>query len=184
MAPEDSDRVRGQKFMLVAMTVGMSLGGIMWGGLLLAFGLAQQSIIPFGYVVLSVINLAMLHMTKKFQVSGHIQVALSMLLPFGLQFWMGGFLASGVVMLWSPVAILGALVLQRGKGMGVWVIMFLSLTVLSGIFNNVAESIKPEIITDSVSVLFSSIPVLSTIHSLLVSIIFSRSAFLTTFSGV
>jgi hypothetical protein len=58
-------------------------------------GLYLQGLIPYGYVVLSVINFYTFHKSKNFKGARFFQVLISLLLPFAFQFVMGGFLASG-----------------------------------------------------------------------------------------
>src|SRR4051794_14478931 len=51
---------------LVYMGVLMSVGALVWGGLCLAFGLLLPSIIPFGYLVVTAVNLGWFAATKGF----------------------------------------------------------------------------------------------------------------------
>lgn len=148
---QDSERDKSQKFMLVCLAGLMSLGGIVWGTILLVFGMYEQALIPLGYVVISVINIGAFHITGRFKLAQHIQIAFSLLLPFALQWWLGGFMASGAVLLWSPMALLAAIILQRGAHMVRWILAFIGLTILSGVIDPMVRAHRPEIITDEVS---------------------------------
>jgi len=47
--PDDPHDVTLMHHFLVSMGVFMSLGGLIWGSMTLAFGLTLQSLIPFSY---------------------------------------------------------------------------------------------------------------------------------------
>src|SRR5207248_3224497 len=102
---------------LVYMGVLMSVGALVWGGLSLAFGLILPSIIPFGYLAVTALNLGWFAADKGFRRARVVQTFVSVLLPFLFQWSVGGFVASGAVMLWALVALVGALTFTRPRTM-------------------------------------------------------------------
>ena len=94
-------------------------------------GLYLQSLIPFGYVVLTAINFGALWRTKNFNIARAFQVFISILLPFVFQWSLGGLVASGGTMLWSMLCLTAA---QSFGGRGtsrLWLGFFIFLIFVS-----------------------------------------------------
>jgi signal transduction histidine kinase len=133
-----------QKNYLVYQTFLMSVGGIIWGTLCLIFDRTWQSLVPFGYIFISIINLLYFHYKKNFKIVKSIQTGSSLLLPFMLQAFLGGFFASGGVMLWALLALAPSVTYQSNRTVAVWFLMYALFTVASGVFDNVfTDWIRP-----------------------------------------
>src|SRR4051812_40140281 len=128
----DSSAVRLQHRSLVYMSLLMALGALVWSGLSLAFGRLLPGAIPLGYLVVTAANLAWLAASKRFERARAIQILLSVLLPFVFQWSVGGFHASGAVMLWALVAVVGALTFTTPRVMLKWLVVYCALVVVSG----------------------------------------------------
>jgi PAS domain S-box-containing protein len=168
--PNDNKATITAKNLLVFLAILMSFGGIMWGTILLAFDIYLPMVIPYGYVVLSFLNILYFHYSNKFEASRVFQIIISMLLPFGLQWMLGGFFASGVVMLWAVLALIGSITLLRGKNAYQWLIFFISLTLFSLWLEPHIVHFKPAIFTSKVSVVLIAINILT-----IISIVFVLS---------
>lgn len=131
--PTDSADDRLRHMFLIAMALLMSAGGVLWGGLCLWLDAGWRASIPFGYVLLTALNLVNLRRTRNFATTRTLQIALSLLLPFALQWALGGFGASGTMALWSLLALLGSLTVQRASATVGWLFAFLGLLVLSAV---------------------------------------------------
>jgi signal transduction histidine kinase len=133
-----------QKNYLVYHALLMSAGGIIWGALCLIFDRRWQSLVPFGYVFISIINLLYFQYNRNFKIVKSIQTAASLLLPFMIQAFLGGFIASGGVMLWSLIALASSVTYQGNRTIGVWFLMYALLTITLGVLDNVfVDWIKP-----------------------------------------
>ena len=85
---------------------------------------------------------------------------LSMLLPFLLQWSLGGFIASGAVMLWALISLTGSLTFQDGR-LGVkWLFVFLLLTIFTGFIDNKFQVFQIEI-ASQLSTLFFVLNIVS-----------------------
>lgn len=102
--------------LLVGMGFAMSLGGVLWTALALAFGAHQAALVPASYVVGTVANFAWLRRRGSLALARSVQAALSLLLPFVFQLALGGFEASGAVVIWSLFAMLSALTASTWAG--------------------------------------------------------------------
>ena len=136
--------------LLVSLATLMSVGGLVWGSLLIYFGIYAASIIPYGYVVLSFLNIRFLS-TSRLSAARSFQILISMLLPFGLQWMLGGYFSSGIVMLWSTLSLVGAITLLRGRDVYRWLIFFIILTLFSSWIEPFLLPFKPPILTPDVS---------------------------------
>lgn len=134
--PGDSEKEKLHKRFLIYVALLMTGGGLMWGGICLFHGLFIPSTVPFGYVVLTAVNLTVFSLAKSFGVARVIQLAMSLVLPFLFQWSLGGFVPSGSVMLWAMTAVLGALTFQEVRVTLWWFLGYLALVVVTGILDS------------------------------------------------
>jgi class 3 adenylate cyclase len=120
---------------LVGMALVMSAGGLLWGVLCWRLHAGWRAGIPLGYVFLTIANLANLRRTRDFASTRTIQIAMTLVLPFALQWALGGFAASGTMILWSLIALLGSLTVQSTASAFGWLVSFLSLLILSTVID-------------------------------------------------
>jgi len=91
--------------------------------------------IPAAYEVVSLAALAWFLKTKRYRFFRTSQLSLMLLLPFLLQWSLGGFVSSSAVMVWAFVAPMGALAFAGTRQAVPWFAAFALLTVLSGVFD-------------------------------------------------
>jgi len=151
--PDDPHNVMLMHHFLVAMGVFMSFGGLIWGSMSLAFGLTLQSLIPYSYVLLTLINFLLFAKFKNFQLTRTFQVLISLLLPFFFQWSLGGFIVSGAVMLWAMLALAAAFTFQSAWLNVRWLTAFLALTVVSGIVEPYLSEVAIEV-PNHITILF------------------------------
>jgi signal transduction histidine kinase len=116
---------------MIASAVAMGLGGLVWGALALLLGLVADSAVPFGYSAITALNLMALRRTKNFPRARAIQVLISLLLPYMLQWLLGGFVASGCTMLWALLALTAAMSFGGLRESLMWLGFFLALLAIS-----------------------------------------------------
>lgn len=149
--PNDTDEERLEHHYLIYMGLLMACGGIVWGSLSASYGRLVPSAIPFGYTVLTILNFSYFRASKNFRRVRFFQVLMSLLLPFIFQWSLGGFVASGAVMLWAVVALLGSLTFQNTRLGVTWLAAYLGLTVFSGLIDSATHrfsmAASPEVTT-------------------------------------
>lgn len=133
--PNEDELIKNHKRFVVYEAIAMSFGGILWGTICLSIGKYSQSIIPYGYVILSILNLSYFHYSKKFQIVQGFQTFISMFLPFLFQWSLGGFYASGGVMLWALLSLAASLSYSDLKASMVWLFLYIFLTIISGLLD-------------------------------------------------
>jgi class 3 adenylate cyclase len=129
----DPDAIRAQK---VALTLAASLVtvlSILWVGTYLALGLPLAAAIPLAYQVASVASLVVFARTKSYRFFRVSQAVMMTMLPFLLQWTLGGFVASSVVSLWALVAAIGTLFFFTADESVPWFVAFIALMVASGL---------------------------------------------------
>ncbi|HEY3326358.1 MAG TPA: adenylate/guanylate cyclase domain-containing protein [Novimethylophilus sp.] len=116
---EDPPPVRLRKTLLIFLNAA-GIFIVPWGAQYLSGeGMQVPAAIALGYSLLSAVALAHLLRTKRTSIASGLQLVGLLLSPFIIQWTMGGFEASGVVVLWSLLAPLCALVFL-GARMAVW----------------------------------------------------------------
>ena len=116
-----------------------------------ALGLPVPASIPLAYLAVSIASLVWFARTKRYAPFRTIQLALMLLLPFALQWSLGGFVASSGVSLWALSSALGALMFT-GTGEAVpWFVAYIALLTVSIALEPVLE---PAAIHDAVRLAF------------------------------
>ncbi len=109
------------------------IAGAIWGIIYFALGLPLSGSIPLGYTVLSSASLYYFFRTKHYGVFRFCQLLLILILPFGVQCSLGGYAASGTVMIWAVLSPLGALMFSGTTRALPWFFAYLLLIAVSGI---------------------------------------------------
>jgi len=140
-APDDTDEIRLQKTLVLVFACAMSLAGIVWGCFAyFVYQSALAALPPFGYVILSLLNVAIFARTRRFRLFRFVQLFLSLVLPFLMMVALGGFVNGSATILWSLIAPLGALVVADRRQATFWFLAFLGLVLFSSFLE---PSIRP-----------------------------------------
>lgn len=137
-----------RKSFLVFLATFMSCGGIIWGSISLSYDLVWQSLIPYGYVLISLFNMTLFAVLKNFNFARTVQLFISLLLPFLFQWSLGGFFSSGLIMLWALLAVTSAPALGGMRFSSIWMLLYLIGGVVSYQYDPVFVAEKPTILLD------------------------------------
>jgi len=137
--PSNTETEKRQHSFLIYMGLLMCTGGILWGTLCLYHDIYIAAIVPYTYILITILNFTYLYFTKNFQTSQNIQIIISLLLPFFFQFFLGGFIASGGNVLWSVIAVFGSFTIGNKRKSLLWLFLFFALMVFSGMVDNYAQ---------------------------------------------
>jgi adenylate cyclase len=143
--PTDSPDEGIRKVALVLAVMVITTLATAWVATYWALGLRLPAAIPLAYQVVSLGSLLVFLRTKRYRLFRSSQLLLMLLLPFFLQWSLGGFVASSGVILWSLVAPLGALVFQGTAQAAYWLAAFLGLLAVSGAIEAQVASRAPAI---------------------------------------
>lgn len=154
VVPGEDDNTVLRKQFLVYQGAAMSMGGLLWGTLLLIFDYPAPSVIPYGYAVITTFNFWMFNKTKNFVICRNVQTSISLLLPFMLQWFLGGYAESGGTMLWAILALTSSVSYQNAKASVFWLVSFVALTIFSLIADPYFVANYNMGVTENVSVVF------------------------------
>jgi adenylate cyclase len=129
--PSDSDEERLKKATLAFASIACQIIGYLWGLIYWVFGFTLAGLIPFGYAIISLISLFFFIKYKNFKFFRVSQLTLILLLPFLLQWSLGGVKGSGAVMVFSVLSPLGAMVFSGIRSSVIWLGLFMLLLVTS-----------------------------------------------------
>ena len=118
--PPTPPRSSSSKSALVISSLLITVLSCIWVVTYATLGFWLSALIPFLYQVASLAGLAFFARTKRFGIYRASQVTMMLLLPFLLQWSLGGFVPSGAVALWAFTAPLGALVFYGPRGAIPW----------------------------------------------------------------
>ncbi len=134
--PGDSDDVKLKKSSLLVTAGLTTMAGLGWGLLYFAYGLYIPGSIPFCYGILSLLSILGFSVTKKYKTFRNSQLLLIIILPFGLQISLGGFVPSSAVVYWSLIAPAGAMFLDSVKKSAYWFGAYILLVIVAYLIND------------------------------------------------
>jgi class 3 adenylate cyclase len=145
--PSDSPDERLRKATL-SLCAGLVVPiSVAWVSTYWALGLIGPATIPLAYQVVSVAAFVHLFKTKRFAVFRAVQLSLMLLLPFVLQWSLGGFMASSTVSIWAFISPLGAIIFVGPRRAVPWFVAFIALMALSAVIDPVTAGHAAEIPT-------------------------------------
>lgn len=113
---------------LAVLTSVESLAGIF---LLFREGMPIQATIPLICLAGSVLIIFSFYKTGNFSRATNVQILIAFLLPFFLQFFFGGIVASGLMMIWSFLGLAATLILVPRSNRWHWLVLYVMLIILS-----------------------------------------------------
>ncbi len=129
----DTEEQRLRKAVLIFLAVIYTIAGVIWGMGYLLLGLQVSGIIPLSYSFISAVSLLYFFKTKHYKFFCRSQLTLILILPFILQWSLGGLTASGAVVLWSILSPIGALMFAGTTRSIPWFVAYVLLMVISGL---------------------------------------------------
>ena len=141
---DDSDEVLRKGTLTLAASL-IALLSFIWVGIYGYLGIWLSALIPLTYQVVVVISLAIFFKTKRFRAFRSTQLAMILILPFVLQWSLGGFAAGSVVSLWAVIAPIGALMFIGLRQARPWFFGFAALIVASGVLEGIHLLPRPAI---------------------------------------
>jgi len=143
-SPSDSRELRLRKTVLVLSSTLMATLSVVWVGTYAVLGLWVSAAIPFAYQLATGVSLWTFARTRRFQLFRVSQLLMSLVLPFALQWSLGGFAASSAVALWAVTCPIGALLFVGARQVP-WFVAFAALVVFSGAIDPALATDAPEI---------------------------------------
>jgi adenylate cyclase len=153
--PSDSEELRLRKAVLVLSSTLMASLSFVWVGTYAALGLWPSAAIPFGYQVASTASIYTFARTRRYLFFRRSQLWMSLLLPFALQWSLGGFRTASAVSLWAITSPLGALLFAGARQAVPWFAAFAGLVAVSGAMDPVLSAWAPHVASGVVVAFFA-----------------------------
>jgi class 3 adenylate cyclase len=140
----DSSEISRDKVTLVVITGLSTLASIIWGTLYyVLLGPAITTYITFGFTVIVGMALFIFFVNKRFSLLLYVFIFMILWNPIAMQWSLGGFAASGVLMLWSLLAPFSSLMFQNIKKATGWFLTYLTLLFISLYFDEYVSQWAP-----------------------------------------
>lgn len=118
--------------------VPMAAAGAIWGLTFVLAGVPEVAVYPWAYAALAAVNLwAYRRHARRWALD--LQLALSLIVPWLLMLDLGGFRASGAVVLWSLIAPLGALLTYGVRTAAWWFGAYAALSLIAALLERRLE---------------------------------------------
>ena len=145
VAPTDAEDLRVRKAVLTLSSALMASLAVVWVATYAALGLWSSAAIPLVYQLASVASVVTFAKTRRYKLFIHSQLWMTLVLPFALQWSLGGFQRSAAVCLWGFTAPLGALMIEGPRPALPWFGGFCGLVALSAAIDPVLTSHAPSV---------------------------------------
>ena len=121
------------KAILMLLVFAESLVCIFWIYTLsgLGEGYAMMAAVPYVYVIFSYASLLIFYRSKKFEYFTFTQLVMLLVMPFFMQWAIGGYQASSGIAIWAILSPIGALMILGTKQSTPWFVLFAVLAGLS-----------------------------------------------------
>jgi class 3 adenylate cyclase len=129
--PSDSDELRVRKAVLVLSSTLMASLAFIWVVTYSVLGLWVSAAIPLAYQLASATSIYTFARTRRYRLFRRSQLWMTLLLPFALQWSLGGFGHGSAVSLWAFSAPLGALLFVGAREAIPWFVGFVGLVAVS-----------------------------------------------------
>jgi adenylate cyclase len=130
--PSDTEDEKVRKATLTLSAALITALAVVWVVTYAALELWLSALIPFVYQLMSISSIALFGRTKRYRFFRASQLTMMLMLPFLLQWSLGGFRTSSAVALWALTAPLGALMFYGARQALPWFGGFVALVALSG----------------------------------------------------
>jgi guanylate cyclase len=140
---DDPDDMRLDKAMVALVASLLAAMACAWIAIYLLLGLPRSAAIPFVYQLCVVASLAGFARAKRIGVIRTVLLVLMLVLPFALQWSLGGFANGSAVAAWAGITpVLAYLFGARSR---VWLVMFVVLLAVSAMFEATLADSAPHI---------------------------------------
>lgn len=139
LAPMRSEARGGTASSPGRLLVGFALlvmgAGLVWGLVYVAFGEIGAALPPLAFAGIVALSLALYRWHRRYALLRDNILVLMIPLPLLVQVALGGFASSGAVVMWSVIAVFGALVLAGARAAAIWLAVFLVELALAALID-------------------------------------------------
>lgn len=132
-----ADAVLG-KAILSILVVAESIVSIFWIYTLSGLGdaYALMALLPYIYIIISYLSLLIFYRYQKFQYFTFTQLIMLLVMPFLMQWVIGGYQPSSGIAIWGILSPIGALMILGTRQSTAWFILFAMMAAVSWLLND------------------------------------------------
>ena len=148
--PADSPEDRLRKTLLVGGSYLVILATTSYGLVYLLLGEPRASLVPLFYTTITVVNLIVFRLIRRYPILRFSNMAFGLLLPAMLTVLLGGLVGSSAVILWSLITPMGALLLYSSRRAMRWGVAYLLTMLVVGLLDSLIRHpnhLSPGVIT-------------------------------------
>jgi signal transduction histidine kinase/DNA-binding response OmpR family regulator/HPt (histidine-containing phosphotransfer) domain-containing protein len=127
--PDETAERRLERLIALVLAIMMGLAGFVWASIYFFSNEPISGGLAATYFLGTLLNLAGFALFRQFASFRFLQLSLSLIVPYLVMLSLGGFAESGAVVLWSLMAPLTALLVDRPRSAVWWFLAYLALTV-------------------------------------------------------
>lgn len=146
---------------LLIISSSCTFAGLGWGGLYGFLGFHTAMFLPFAFSFFVGLALLLYRFIGTYRLLLFTQLFMILVVPTMLQWILGGFHRSGVVILWSLMAPFGALILQSSRAALVWVLLYMMAILASLVFDVPVQNLGIEHVDPEKTVFFFGMNILA-----------------------
>ena len=174
----DRDSIEDQtkKIILVMISASCVVCGVIWGSLYWGLlGICIPMFLP--YIFSLTVAIAMIHFfkTKSISILLFAQIVMIWIIPTTLQWTLGGFVSSGIVIMWSCLAPITSLLFEKASKSYKWVFTFFLSLIFTLSFDNQFKPWAPDGIIELHTKIFVFMNILGPMIAILLSVIYFKS---------
>jgi adenylate cyclase len=94
-------------------------------------GYAMMALVPYVYIIVSYVSLLIFYRSKRFSYFTFTQLVMLLVMPFFMQWAIGGYEASSGIAIWAILSPIGALMILGTRQSTPWFALFLLLAAMS-----------------------------------------------------
>jgi len=132
-APGDDEETRRRKVQFTLVSVLVTPAGLIWAAIYFAYGERTVALFPLAYSVFTLLDFLVLVRVRRYELFRMVQQGLILVLPVALQAGLGGFVGGSIVIIWSFLTILMAVLFGGIREARWWFAAFLVAVVASAL---------------------------------------------------
>lgn len=101
---------------------------------------ALMAAVPYAYIIVSYVSLLLFYRTKRFEYLTFTQLVMLLVMPFLMQWAIGGYEASSGIAIWAILSPIGALMMLGTRQSTSWFFLFSLLAAVSWKLNDIFSS--------------------------------------------
>ncbi len=164
---------------LIIITSGCTMAGILWGLIYAYLGLYISMIPPFVFSIFVGISLLVYRFFQTESLLANMQILMILVIPTILQWTLGGFHKSGVVILWSTIAPFGAIIFQNNMKAILWTLAYGVLLAISFYFDSDFQKLQTIEISSGANLFFYGMNIVGTSLLTFSAVFYYNSSLLT-----